>query len=129
MAQMESDESKMKRVTVRVPKALVEEYDEVVENRSEGVRTHMKRIVKNPVTDGGREPPRDDDALAKGYETLKSVSCNGQAIPLREAKSIIASQANVPKESVSRRIIEPLRERGYIARIGDPIQDPWLEVR
>ncbi|WP_157971602.1 hypothetical protein [Halorussus litoreus] len=132
MPQMESDESNTKRITIRAPKSLVEDYDDVLDDhdtdRSKDIRQHMRRTVNKPQTDGGRQPPTDDEALAKGYEALRKATA-GSSLPMREAKSIIASQTNIPKGNVSRRVLKPLRERGYLSRQGDPIQDPWIEVR
>ncbi len=132
MGRMESSEETTKKVTIRAPEELVEEYDEVLDergtDRSKDIRQHMRRTVKSPRTDGGRQPPSDDETLAKGYEALKKASA-GKLVPLREAKSIVAAQTNIQKESVSRRVLKPLRDRGYLSRQGDPIQDPWIEVR
>lgn len=132
MARMQSDESDTKRVTIRVPTELVEEYDEVLEeagtNRSEDLRQHMRRTVSTPATDGGMQPPTDDETLAAGYKALKA-SAGDRALPVEEAKSVIASKTNLPKESVNRRVLKPLTDRGYLGRMGDPIHYPMLEVR
>jgi len=132
MARMKSDESTTKKVTVRAPKDLVEEYDDILEergtDRSKDIRQHMRRTVKAPKTDGGRQPPSDDETLAKGYQALKKATAS-TLIPVREAKSIVASETNIPKDSVPRRVLKPLRDRGYLSRQGDPIHDPWIEVR
>jgi len=128
---MESDESNTKRVTVRVPKDLVEDYDDALgdKSRSQAVREHMRETVSRPATDGGLVPPQDDEKLADAYRALRELAENGGSIPLDEARSVLASKANVPKESVSRRILKPLGERGYIRRTGDPINQPFIAVR
>gem|GEM_PF-1996161 len=129
---MESDESNTKRVTIRAPKQLVEDYDDTLDeqgrNRSQAVREHMRETVSRPATDGGLVPPQDDEKLGDAYRALRELAENGGDIPLDEARSVLASKANVPKESVSRRILKPLDERGYIRRTGDPINDPYISV-
>lgn len=132
MGRMESSEDSTKKVTVRAPESLVEEYDDVLDDRgtdrSKDIRQHMRRTVNQPKTDGGRQPPTDDETLAKGYKTLREASA-GSVLPLSEAKSIVASKTNLKSEIVSRRVLTPLRDRGYISWQGDPINDPWIEVR
>jgi len=133
MARMESDESNTKRVTVRVPKQLVEEYDEALDeqdtNRSEDIRQHMRRTVSEPTTDGGLVPPQDDDTLAAAYAELRRLTTDGRSLPLTEARSVLASKLNIPKESVPRRVLKPLDERGYLKRTGDPVNQPHIRVR
>ena len=128
---MESDESNTKRVTVRVPEDLLDAYEEALDeetNRSEDLRAHMREQAKQPATDGGLAPPGDDETLADAYLALREAA--GDALmPVDEAKSLISSRTNIPKESISRRVLTPLRKRGYLRRCGDPIQYPMLEVR
>lgn len=132
MGRMQSDESDTQRVTIRAPKHLVEQYDEVLNergtNRSADIREHIRSQVNQPVADGGLVPPSDDKTLADAYLTLRE-SAGNSLIPLRDAKSIIAARTNVPKQSVSRRVLKPLGDRGYIRRAGDPINQPMLEIR
>ena len=132
MGRMESDESNTQRVTVRVPADLLEEYDEVLDdqdtNRSEATRQHMGKTVSQPATDGGLVPPEDDDTLAAAYQELSRLSTGGRSLPMTEAKSVLASKLNLPK-SVPRRVLKPLKERGYIDRTGDPINQPYIKVR
>jgi Arc/MetJ-type ribon-helix-helix transcriptional regulator len=133
MGRMESDESNTQRVTVRVPQDLLDEYDDVLDgqdkNRSEAIRQHMRETVSQPTTDGGLVPPEDDDTLAAAYQELQRLTTDGRSIPLTEARSVLASKLNLPKESVPRRILKPLTERGYLKRCGDPVNQPHLEVR
>ncbi|GAA0276866.1 ribbon-helix-helix domain-containing protein [Halobacterium noricense] len=133
MGRMESDESNTKRVTVRVPEQLVEEYDEALDeqdtNRSEDIRQHMRRTVSKPTTDGGLVPPQDDDTLAAAYTELRRLTTDGRSLPLTEARSVLASKLNIPKESVPRRVLKPLNERGYLKRTGDPVNQPHISVR
>jgi len=133
MGRMESDESNTQRVTVRVPADLLEEYDDVLDdqdtNRSEAVRQHMRKTVAQPATDGGLVPPEDDDTLAAAYEELRRLTTDGRSLPLTEARSVLASKLNLPKESVPRRILKPLNERGYLTRTGDPVNQPHIRVR
>lgn len=132
MARMESDESNTKRVTVRAPKQLVEEYDEALDeqgrNRSQAIREHMRETVSRPATDGGLVPPQDDETLADAYRELLALS-DGSSIPLDEARSVLATKLNVPKESISRRVLRPLNDRGYLRQTGDPINEPHIAVR
>ncbi|MCD2199097.1 ribbon-helix-helix domain-containing protein [Halobacterium sp. KA-4] len=132
MARMESDESNTKRVTVRVPKQLVEEYDDALDeagkNRSQAIREHMRETVSQPATDGGLVPPQDDETLADAYRALLSLS-DGSTIPLDEARSVLSSKLNVPKESISRRVLKPLDNRGYLRQTGDPINEPHIAVK
>jgi len=133
MGRMESDESNTQRVTVRVPADLLEEYDGVLDdqdtNRSEAIRQHMRKTVSQPATDGGLVPPEDDDTLAAAYEELRRLTTDGRSLPLTEARSVLASKLNLPKESVPRRILKPLKERGYLTRTGDPVNQPHILVR
>ena len=133
MGRMESDESNTQRVTVRVPKELLEEYDDVLDdqdtNRSEAIRQHMRKTVSQPATDGGLVPPEDDDTLAAAYQELRRLTTDGRSLPLTEARSVLASKLNLPKESVPRRILKPLNERGYLTRTGDPVNQPHIRVR
>jgi len=131
MGRMESDESDTKRVTVRVPEDLVDAYEESLDddtNRSEDLRAYMRRQAKQPAADGGLTPPSDDETLASAYSVLRRAAGDAP-LPIDEAKSLIASQTNIPKSSVSRRALKPLRDRGYLRRCGDPINRPMLEVR
>ncbi len=125
---MQSDETNTKRITVRVPTDLADDYDEAVGNRSEAIRAHMRQAINRPESEG-RQPPQDDDALRKGYKTLLAVCGDGKAIPVREAKSLIASKTNISADLVSLRVLTPLRNRGYIRRTGDPYQDQWIAIR
>ena len=130
MSRMESDESDTKRVTVRVPEGLVEDYEQSLDddtNRSEDLRAYMRQ-AKQPATDGGLVPPSDDETLASAYHVLRQAA--GDAVlPVDEAKSLVSARTNVPKSSVSRRVLTPLHRRGYLRRCGDPINRPMLEVR
>lgn len=132
MGRMESDESNTKRVTVRVPRDLVEDYDATLDeqgrNRSEHIREHMRETVSRPATDGGLIPPQDDETLAAAYRELRTL-CNGESIPLREAKSVLASKLNTPSESVPRRVLKPLKKRGYLRWTGDPLNQPHITLR
>ncbi len=131
MGRMESDESDTTRVTVRVPTKLVEEYEEALDddtNRSEDIRQHMREQAKQPAADGGLVPPSDDETLAAGYHALREAAGDAP-IPVEEAKSLVASRANIPKSSTSRRVLAPLHDRGYLKRCGDPINLPMLKVR
>ena len=131
MSRMESDESDTKRVTVRVPEQLLEQYDDSLDDdtsRSAALRDHMREEARQPATDGGLATPQDDDTLAAGYEALKE-SAGDAPLPVDEAKSLIASKVNIPKSSTSRRVLTPLHRRGYLRRCGDPINRPMLEVR
>jgi len=128
---MKSNESDTKRVTIRVPKTLLEQYEEALDddtNRSEDLRQHMREQAKQPAADGGLAPPSDDETLAAGYRALRQAAGDAP-IPFDEAKSLIASRTNIPKSSASRRVLTPLRTRGYLRRCGDPINLPMLEVR
>ncbi len=133
MGRMESDESNTQRVTVRVPANLLEEYDDILDdqdtNRSEAIRQHMRKTVSQPATDGGLVPPEDDDTLAAAYQELRRLTTDGRSLPLAEARSVLASKLNLPKESVPRRILKPLNERGYLTRTGDPVNQPHIRVR
>jgi len=131
MGRMESDESGTKRVTIRVPESLVDAYEESFDddtNRSEDLRSYMRRQAKQPATDGGLAAPQDDETLASGYKALREAAGDAP-LPVEEAKSLIASQTNIPKSSTSRRVLTPLHRRGYLRRCGDPINRPMLEVR
>lgn len=131
MGRMESDESDTTRITVRVPSKLVEQYEEALDddtNRSEDIRQHMREQAKQPATDGGLAPPADDETLAAGYRALREAAGDA-ALPVDEAKSLVATRANIPKSSASRRVLTPLHRRGYLRRCGDPINRPMLEVR
>jgi len=131
MGRMESDESDTTRVTVRVPTKLVKEYEEALNddtNRSEDIRQHMREQAKQPTVDGGLVPPTDDETLASAYRVMRRAA-GAAPLPVDEAKSLIAAQTNIPKSSVSRRALKPLRDRGYLRRCGDPINRPMLEVR
>ena len=132
MARMESDESAVTRVTVRVPQDLLEEYDETLDargaNRSEAIRGHMRRVNNDSTPSGERTPPTDDELLAAGYKALIEVSGRG-GIPLDQAKSAVAQKTGLGKEFVGPRIIDPLRKRGYLTRCGDPYRRPWVVVR
>jgi len=128
---MESNESDTKRVTVRVPLNLLQEYEEALDddmNRSEDIRRHMREQAKQPAADGGLVPPSDDETLATAYRVLREAAGDAP-IPVDEAKSLTASRTNVPKSSISRRILTPLWNRGYLQRCGDPINQPMLKVR
>jgi len=119
MAQMESNEENTKRITVRVPKRLVEEYDEALgnrdTNRSEDLREYMRRVASTEHATDGRQPPTDDDFLARGYEALlEATGGSGRSIPLKQAKSAVAQQTSLNAEFVGRRVIGPLCERGYL---------------
>ncbi|MDH5019046.1 CopG family ribbon-helix-helix protein [Halobacterium rubrum] len=133
MGRMESDESNTQRVTVRVPADLLEEYDDILDdqdtNRSEAIRQHMRKTVSTPTTDGGLVPPEDDDTLAAAYKELRRLTTDGRSLPLTEARSVLASKLNLPKESVPRRVLKPLNERGYLTRTGDPVNQPHIRVR
>ncbi|WP_256392771.1 hypothetical protein [Natronoarchaeum rubrum] len=129
---MESPTDATSRVTIRVPESLLEEYDEALEDRetdrSKDIRRYMRSVVNAPDPDESRQPPTDDETLAKGYAALRKAGA-GRSVPVREAKSIVARETNIPSESVSRRVLKRLERRGYLAWGGDPINDPWVTVR
>lgn len=131
MARMESPgEDEQQRVSFRVPDDLLEEFDEAVEDqsRSEVLRQMMRNYVDAPGEDEGLIPPQDDDMLARAYKALARHS-GGAAMPPDEAKSIVARSVGVPKEAISRRVLTPLRDRGYVEAVGNPYQETWLRVR
>ncbi|MCT9095267.1 hypothetical protein [Haloarchaeobius sp. HME9146] len=132
MPRMESDETTIKRISIRVPVDLLDEYDEALDardtNRSEEMRAHMRRVANDDTPERGRIPPTDDDLLARGYKALVEVSGRG-GIPLDQAKSAVAQKTGISSEHVGHRIITPLRERGYLKRAGDPIYRQWVVVR
>lgn len=134
MARMESPEDATKTVSARINHDLVEEFDAVLDeremSRSEALRNFMRSVVADGGDGGSLEPPKDDETLAKGYKALvKSTGGGRSALPLREAKSLVARETGIPAETVGRRVIGPLNDRGYIRKGGDPINDPWIEVR
>ena len=134
MSRMESPDDAQKTVSVRADSNLVDEFDDVLDergrNRSEAIREFMRSVADNPTDDGILQPPTDDETLAQGYKALVEASAGGErGIPLREAKSVVAQATGIDGDVVGRRVIHPLRERGYLSRSGDPIHDPWLEVR
>lgn len=131
MSRMESDESDTKRVTIRVPERLLDQYDDSLDDdtsRSAALREHMREQAEQPATDGGLAPPSDDDTLAEAYLALREAA-GDVLLPVDEAKSILSSRTNIPKNSIARRVLKPLRDRGYLRRCGDPINYPMLEVR
>lgn len=127
MARMESPPNQeKKRITVRVPADLADQYDEAVTNRSEAIRAHM-RAVCNRDDRPGRVPPQDDEVLAKGYNALRNAA-NGGGMPVDEAESLVASMCGIPKKSANRRVLKPLKKRGYITNGGDPVNQPWVFI-
>jgi hypothetical protein len=131
MAQMEVEENPKTRVTIRVDEGLLDDFDEFVDekgtDRSKEIRSFMRSTLNADPSDHGMRPPEDDEVLRKSYLALRKATANGE-LPVREAKAIISRVTNIPKESVSRRVIKPLERRGYLSRTGDPFQDPWLLV-
>lgn len=131
MARMEREESAKTRVTVRVPERLLDEFDEEVEereeSRSEAVRRLMRSEIESPTDTDARQPPADDDLLASAYVALRRYA-GERALPIREAKSVIAQETGVPQPVIGRRILSPLRDRGYLKRTGDPVQNPYIAV-
>ncbi|WP_255195262.1 ribbon-helix-helix domain-containing protein [Halorarius litoreus] len=112
-----------KKVTVRVPQDLADEYDarcdQLGVSRSESVRTHMRQAVDAPDEDtGGRVPPSEDD-LARTYEALLKLTGPGGGF-LRDdrAKQAIAQALGVDKGQAWA-LVRRLRERGYVGLTTD----------
>jgi len=70
-----------------------------------------------------------DDTLAAAYTEVQWLTTDGRSLPLAEARSVLASKLNIPKESVPRRVLKPLSERGYFKRTVDPVNQPHIRVR
>ena len=58
----------------------------------------------------------DDDDLAQAYQTLWRMS-DGGMIEIDTVESKIADQQNTPKTAVRRRLMRPLKNRGYLNKV------------
>jgi len=105
------------RVTVRVDQELLDDYDEVCDDRgvsrSEAIRNHMQQTISDAdLTD--RQMPTDDD-LATAYRTLLRRTKGGGWIPRDQAcKALAQALPDTDQDSAYRWLVKPLRKRGYI---------------
>jgi Arc/MetJ-type ribon-helix-helix transcriptional regulator len=116
---------RIERVTVRVGDDLLDEFDAEIEeserwgSRSEAMRELMRSVVDGDVqTDGGREPPAEDD-LADAYRVVRDLSRGRGWVPEPVVLSELAQQQGIDKSSARRRLVQPLVDRGYAARQTD----------
>jgi Arc/MetJ-type ribon-helix-helix transcriptional regulator len=127
---------RMKRASVRIDEALLDDFDDAVdgstrwESRSDAIRDFIETVVDNPDVEesDGRVPPADDD-LADAYEMLRSVSVDGRWIPEERALALLAQHQSTSKDMARQTLIVPLVELGYLGRSSDMRGYTAIKVR
>jgi antitoxin component of RelBE/YafQ-DinJ toxin-antitoxin module len=115
---MESPDNRT-RATVRVDSDLLDEYDEVADerglSRSEAIRQHMRRTVEDAEL-SDREMPDHDD-LAAAYRALLRLTRGGGWVSKERASRRLAEQMpGVDAKGAYGDLIKPLRRKGYLAQ-------------
>ena len=132
MAQMESPD-RSDRMTVRVDADLLDEYDELCDergrSRSEAIRTHMRQAVEDAELTDRKMP--DDDDLSTAYRKLLRLSKGGGWIERDRACSHLAQEIpNTDKKGAYGHLIKPLRKKGYLRQqLTDDGRHVSLKVR
>ena len=115
----DGEEQRRKQVKIRAPERLVEEFDEWCEaqgkSRSEALRQSMKaRTERTAEYDTPRQPPTDNETLARAYRRLCALASQDGSVPAETAVTALASTLNLDKTGVKRVALTPLDQRGYI---------------
>lgn len=115
-----SEEKPRKRVTIRLGENLLAEIDERTDNRSEYVREAVReKVNREPTTEIMKGPV--EPSLNDGWHKLRELSNDDNVINEDEALSHLAQHHSITQPTVRRRIIHPLRSRGYIIRRTDEL--------
>jgi hypothetical protein len=121
------------RCTVRVDQDLLDEYDEVAEDRgisrSEAIRQHMRQVVDDSELTDRQMPVYDD--LATAYRALLRLTRGGGWVERDRACSYLAQQVpNTDKKGAYGHLIKPLRKKGYLRQqLTDDGRHVSLKVR
>jgi len=107
--------------------------DDLLDALDEAVAEHgskseaMRHAIRTTFIDGDEAADRDSDevmaaALAglpptaqSGYKTLREATGDDQMVEVDAAKAMVASETNVPSESVRSMVLSPLKKAGLIA--------------
>lgn len=115
MGRMETNPDSGTRVSVRVPESLKEDYRDAVEsqgsNMTEDIREHMKAVVDDH---GGPDDQLPDGELGDAYRVLAANAGLNNRLPVEDAETLLSDKTNVPKATVRRRLLDPLRDQNLI---------------
>ncbi|MFD1588705.1 CopG family ribbon-helix-helix protein [Halorientalis brevis] len=129
---MESPD-RTQRVTVRVPENLLDEYDDVCDDRgvsrSEAIRNHMQQTIEDCEMTT-RQMPADDD-LSTAYRALLRITKGGGWVQRDRACGYLAQQLpDIDKSNAYGLLIKPLRQMGYLRQqVSDDGRHISLKVR
>ena len=103
----------MSRITFRTNEDLKDEFKQHCESEGKTMSEALEAVVKELVghTSKGRLP--DDPQLAKAYETV-FWAAGGNPVEVDDAEAMVSNKLNMPKSAVRGRIMQPLKERGYL---------------
>ena len=124
-----------KRTSIRVHEELLEEFDELVEERNstrtDQIRRLMQLEVQRSNNEGYQTPLRPplDGQLAYGYERLCQASNASGVIKGSVAEKVTTNGPNNLAKSETRHLVlRPLQRRGYIRRMSNLYGDEAYRI-
>jgi predicted RND superfamily exporter protein len=118
-------------ISFRVADRLKQQYKAEVDNMSEDLTAHVRRVVNGTAVEQTEEiepwETPDDAELAKAYRLLCQEQRNG-TVPGKQAYSLIAQHlSSMQADQVRRRVLKPLADRGYLKFQNEqPPSDYWV---
>ena len=122
-----STETSGTRLTARVTDdELLDAVDDAAEEHGSKSEA-MRHAIRTTFIDDESDADRDSDevmsaALAglpptaqSGYKTLREATGDDQMVEVGAAKAMVASETNVPSDSVRSMVLSPLKKAGLIA--------------
>ncbi|PSP92312.1 hypothetical protein BRC87_00505 [Halobacteriales archaeon QS_4_66_20] len=111
------------QVKFRAGAELVERFDALVEtseeysNRSDALRSAMRRMLGSGDEHAAPLAPPTDDELREAYLTLVGLSNYAGVVPHDIATSELSTRLAKGQEVVERRVLGKLRSRGYLQQL------------
>lgn len=119
----DGENDRRKQVKFRAGAELVERFDALVEtseeysNRSDALRSAMRRMLGNGDEHAAPLAPPTDDELREAYLTLVGLSNYAGVVPHDIATAELSTRLAKSQEIVERRVLGKLRSRGYLQQL------------
>ena len=103
----------MSRISFRIDETTKDAFKDVCESEGKNMSEVLEDFVREQTgrTSTGRLP--DEPQLAKAYETI-FWAAGGNPVEVDDAEAAVSNKLNVPKSGVRGRVMQPLRDRGYV---------------
>lgn len=105
------------RVRAKIPEGLKEDFREACEEAGESMTDVLEDAIRQYVDahDDATPDLPDDDQLRDALRALRQrAHPDSGRIDVDSAERAVAESCKVPRSAVQRRVLDPLRDRGYI---------------